>query len=130
MVKITTNADKAKLLRDINSMELGFTCEIKPIHGTRTVTQNAALHASMRELASVLNVAGLTMQTVLKEGTEIEWTEAAVKRYMFHPVSLAMYGKESSAELNTVEMSGAWETMMRHLGEKFGVFVPFGSGND
>jgi len=127
VTKVTTNSEKAQLLRDINAMELGFTVEIKPIHGSRSVSQNSSIHLAFKQIADVLNDAGLHMNTVLKEGTEIPWSGLSVKEMMFKPVSLAMTGKGSTTELSTVEISNAYDVMMKHLGEHFGVFIPFPS---
>ena len=120
--------DKADVIRAINDREGHFTVEINPVHGTRSLNQNSALHASMRTLKDALNDGGFDMKVVLKEGVAIDWTEENVKKYLFQPIMKAMTGKTSSAELNKIELSEVWDTLQRHLGEKVGVYVPLVKG--
>ena len=93
--------------------------------GTRTSKQNRALHLFLRKLAESLNDAGLDMKRVLKEETEIPWTDKSAKEYLWHPVQKAMLGKESTKDLETDEVSAVYEALNRHIASKFGVSVPF-----
>lgn len=89
---------------------------------TRTIQQNAALHAFFAMLANALNDAGLDQRKVLKPSVSIPWTPGAVKEHLWRPVQQAMYQKNSTTELNKhEEITGVHKTLMRHLGEKFGV---------
>lgn len=93
----------------------------------RTNQQNKALHTYYSLLANTLNAAGYDMKRTLKQDVEIPWTPETVKNYLWRPVQSAQLQKESTTELTTREIDAVWETLNRHLGEKFGVFVPFPS---
>ena len=92
---------------------------------TRTLTQNAALHQYCEMVASALNEAGLDMQTVLAEGTEIPWSGHNVKEHIWRTVQRAALGKESTTELSTVEVSEMYDVINRQLSQAFGVVVPW-----
>ena len=98
--------------------------EPKP-KGTRTNKQNGALHLFLRKLSNALNDAGFDMKRVLKEEVDIPWSDKSAKEFLWHPVQKAMFKKESSADLDTDEVSKVYETINRHLANKFGVSVPF-----
>lgn len=93
----------------------------------RTNEQNRALHHFFRLLADSLNMAGLDMKTVLKPEVSIPWTPASVKDHLWRPIQKAMLSKESTTELGKhLDIDGVHSTLMRHLGEKFGVeYIPF-----
>lgn len=92
----------------------------------RTLTQNKALHKFCDLLSKALNDAGLDMRAVMKPEAEIPWTPENVKDNLWRPVQKAMYGKESTTELDTAEVSKVHEALMRHLGQKLGVpYVSF-----
>jgi hypothetical protein len=74
-------------------------------------------------LAEVLNDAGLDMKKTLKPEIDIPWTEENVKNHMWRPIQEAMYEKESTTELSTVEISDVYLVLSRHLSEKFGIHV-------
>ena len=93
--------------------------------GTRTNKQNRALHLWIRQLVLELDNAGLDMKAVLKPEIDIPWTDALAKEYLWKPVQKAMLGKESTKELETGEVSAVYETLSRHMANKFGVSVPF-----
>ena len=93
--------------------------------GTRTTKQNSALHLFLRKLADALNDAGLDMKAVLKPEVEIPWSGDTAKENLWKPVQMAMLGKESTKDLDTVEVSQVYDTLNRHIASKFGVSVPF-----
>ena len=93
----------------------------------RTQQQNRALHLWFRHLAEELNAAGLDMRATLKPEISIPWTGETIKDFLWRPVQKAQLKKESTTELTTSEIDVIWETLNRHLGEKFGVHVPFPS---
>jgi len=126
--KITNSEERMAAIRALNDAALPVVMELSKLPGTRSLSQNSALHASLRTLSDVLNDAGLSMNVVLNEGVEIEWNEKAVKQYLFHPIMKAITGKESSAKLNKIEMTEVYDAMMLHLGQKTGVYVPFVKG--
>jgi methyltransferase-like protein len=91
----------------------------------RTTRQNNALHKYFELLAEALNDAGMDMREVLKPSIDIEWTTNNVKEYLWRPIQMALLKKESTADLNTTDLDKVYETLTRHLGEKFGIYVEF-----
>ena len=72
---------------------------------------------------------GLDQRRVLKPSVSIPWTPIAVKESLFKPIMTAMTQKKSTTELEkTGEIDEVWDTLLRHLGEKFGVeYIPLPS---
>lgn len=97
------------------------------IYPQRTRQQNKALHVLFRELAKELNEAGLDMRRVLKPGIDIPWAAESVKEYLWRPIQKAQLGKQSTTELTTKEIDQVFDTINKHLGEKFGLHVAFPS---
>jgi hypothetical protein len=93
----------------------------------RSLQQNKALHLLFTLLADRLAEAGLDMKKTLKPEVDIAWTPEMVKEYLWRPVQEAQLGKKSTTELTTVEIDRVFETINRHLGEKFGLTVTFPS---
>lgn len=93
----------------------------------RTVKQNRALHKYFGLLADQLNEHGLDMREVLKPGVEIPWSSITVKEYLWRPVQELQLKKESTTELTTKEIDKVFDTINRHIGEKFGIHIPFPS---
>lgn len=91
----------------------------------RTQKQNKSLHKFCEMLAEALNDAGYDMKKVLKPGVEIPWTKESVKNYLWRPIQDAMYDKDSTTELDTVEPSEIHKVLMRHISSKFGIDVPW-----
>jgi len=89
----------------------------------RTSSQNRALHKYLRQVAIDLNEAGYDVRETIK--VPVEFTEHSVKQYMIHPVMMAMFDKDSTADLTVSEMKLLVETMERLLAEKFGVITQF-----
>lgn len=93
----------------------------------RTTLQNKALHLYFQMLGDSLNEAGLDMRKVLEPGVEIPWNKDMVKNYLWRPIQQAQIGKESTTELETQEIDQVFETLNRHLADKFGVHIPWPS---
>lgn len=93
----------------------------------RTSRQNKSLHLLFEMLADELNDAGLDMKKVLKPGVDIPWTKESIKEYIWRPIQQAQLSKKSTTELTTKEIDSVFDTINRHLGEKFGIHVPFPS---
>lgn len=91
----------------------------------RTLTQNRAMHKFFEMLSEDLTLAGLDMKRTLKPGVDIPWTPSMVKEYLWKPIQDAMLEKESTTELSTKEVNTVYETLIRHLGEKFGITTEF-----
>ena len=93
----------------------------------RTKQQNKAIHLFFRQMSDELNEAGLDQRKVLKPGVDIPWTEQAIKEQIWRPVQKAMIGRESTTELSTKDIDKVFDTITRHIGEKFGLFIDFPS---
>lgn len=93
----------------------------------RTSLQNKSLHLFFTQLADQLNEAGLDQRKVLKPGIEIPWDSRTIKEQIFRPVMKAQLGKESTTELTTKEVDQVFETLARHLANKFGITIEFPS---
>jgi hypothetical protein len=92
----------------------------------RTGTQNNSLHLWFEWVATELNLAGYTVQMVLKEKIDLDWTAEMVKELLWRSAQKAILGKQSTTELNKIEdIDKVLEHLNRHLGEKFGIHVPF-----
>lgn len=79
------------------------------------------------QLAEELNDAGLDMRKTLKPTVDIPWNGKTIKEYLWRPIQKAQLGKESTTELTTKEIDLIFETILRHLGDKFGVSLEFPS---
>lgn len=96
--------------------------------GIRTPDQNAALHLYFTMLADELNAAGYTVQLVLKEKIDLDWDKDKVKELLWRPAQQAITGKKSTTSLNKVsDIDEIFEHLNRHIGEKFGIHIPFPS---
>jgi hypothetical protein len=93
----------------------------------RTTQQNRALHKYLTELAGALNSAGLDMRAVLKPGVDIPWNQDMAKEFLWRPIQRVMTDIESTADLDTRDVSAIYEVLNRHIAQKFGVHVEFPS---
>ena len=96
----------------------------------RTDPQNNALHLFCERLAQELNDKGLDMRHTLKEDIDIPWTKENVKNFLWRPIQIAMTDKQSTTELTSGEPSRIHEVLSKHLGEKFGIYIPFPSDEE
>lgn len=93
----------------------------------RTLKQNRALHLLFTHLADALNDAGLDMKKTLKPEVDIPWSGRTVKEYLWRPVMVAQLRKQSTTEMTTKDLDEVFNTLLRHLGQKFGLSVEFPS---
>lgn len=93
----------------------------------RTVQQNKALHVYFSLIANALNDGGYDMRKVLKPEVEIPWSPRAVKEYLWRPVMKIQLQKASTTQMSTTDIDLVFDTINRHLGEKFGIHEPFPS---
>lgn len=100
---------------------------MKKTYPKRTNQQNKALHVLFCLLSENLNEAGLDMRKTLKPAIEISWTPITVKEYLWRPIQEAQLGKRSTTELTTVEIDKVFDTINKHMGEKFGLHTAFPS---
>lgn len=93
----------------------------------RTNQQNRAIHKLFTQMSDTFNTLGLDMKVVLKPEINIWWTPEAIKKELWKPLMKAMYGIDSTTELNTAQVSKVYETIARLIGEKHGVEIEFPS---
>ncbi len=90
----------------------------------RTEAQNRSLHRYFEILSDFLNDAGLDQRRVLKQSVNIPWTREAIKEQLWKPIQELQLAKKSTTELTTKEIDVILDTLISHLGEKFGVTLP------
>ncbi len=93
----------------------------------RTLQQNKALHVYFTLVANALNDAGYDMRKTLKPGIEIPWSGKTVKEYLWKAIQKLQIEKDSTTQLTTKEIDLIFDTLNRHLGEKFGIHEDFPS---
>jgi hypothetical protein len=96
----------------------------------RTIKQNSAMWVFCRDIADRCNAAGYEMQTtspVLSKPIETPWTDRSVMDNIWMTVQTAMFPEktDSSDELDTKEVAPVAETIIRHLGNTYGIHVLF-----
>jgi len=92
----------------------------------RTLRQNNALHLYFGLLADAFNEAGLDMKAVLTT-VDIPWTTASVKEYIWKPIQKLQLQKSSTTELTTKDIDKVFDTINRHISQKFGITEAFPS---
>ena len=125
-----TNADSLnQLLQALMCCQLNgsFRVEIKKIANQRTYLQNSAIHQYLTMLITEFNNSGLTVQQVLSVAIEREWTMLGAKEVIWKPIQQAMFQTDSTTKLSTDQVPKVYDTINRHVGEKFGLYVPFPS---
>lgn len=116
-------------LTTLESYSIKVTVEVSK---RRTGKQRSAIEVFCRELAKLLNDAGLDRVKALKilrksPHIEIPWNQDSVKEDLWRPVQRVVSDKESSADLETDEVSKVYEVLNRHLANQLGVSLPFPS---
>lgn len=104
-----------------------LVCDMKSDKSMRTHLQNRSIHKFFSMLAKALNNAGWDMKRTLTKQADIPWSETTVKEHLWRPIQKAMYNTESTAKLQTEQVSAVYDTLNRHTGEKLGVSIPFPS---
>jgi hypothetical protein len=106
----------------------GKTVELSSVEDKkRTSAQNRALHLYFTQLAEALNNAGLDMRRTLRPDVDIPWNSETVKEHLWRPIQKAELQKESTTKLSTKDIDAVYDTLNRHLGEKFDISVSFPS---
>lgn len=123
----TAKKGKDEIIKLLESAMIKIKPEdITTIHGKRTLQQNKAIHLWLTQLSKALRENGITMQMVLKPGTEIWSTPYLLKELVFKPVMKALFGKKSTTELKSVgEIEDIIDVIDKAIGERGGVSVPF-----
>lgn len=94
--------------------------------GTRTLSQNSSLHVYFDLLAKELNDAGYTVQIVMKQKVDLDWDKEKVKELLWRPAQKAILRKHSTTALGKFsEIDLVYEHLNRHIGEKFGIHIPW-----
>ena len=98
-------------------------------HPNRSLTQNSALHKYCEMVARELENGGHTMQDVVKVITRVEITPTTqnVKEILWREIQKALFGKKSTTELTTAEVSKVYEVMAMFLAREFQISLPFPS---
>ena len=92
----------------------------------RTDKQRNAIEVYCAHVADEMNAAGHGLKAVLEQKVlDVPCTQENMKEIVFKGLTLAMFNKDSTTKLTTVEVNEVYEVMNRWLGEKFGVYVPF-----
>ena len=94
----------------------------------RTPQQQKAIEVFCRELAKALNSEGLDQRKVfekMKEGVDIPWSQESVKETLWRKVQVAMLEKESTADLETDEVSQVYKVLDRWTSQTLGIHVEF-----
>lgn len=90
----------------------------------RTMRQNASLHLWCNEVARELNNAGIDM-SVLVKNLQVVHTKESIKA-IWKAIANAKYGKTSTTQLTTKELTDVYEEMNKMLSE-FGIYLAFPS---
>ena len=101
---------------------------VRGVKATITALQMRSIHLYFSMLADALNAAGLDMKAVmakLSKNAMIPWSASAVKERLWRPVIIDTYGKESTTELETEEVSGAYEALNEVTSSQLGIGVQF-----
>ena len=88
----------------------------------RTLPQNAALHKYCEIMAEKMNDAGISQKELVgkfRDGFELP-VEMHMIKAIFREVGKAMYQKDSTAKLETVEMQKVYQVVDQRLGEVTG----------
>lgn len=107
----------------------GATVEMKEKKGSRTLRQNKAIHLYCEMIAEMLNEIGWTFRFEGLKNTEMElkYTMILVKETIWRPIQIALFGKESTTELSTKEVSEVSEQIEHFFAVKQGIDLPFPS---
>ncbi len=108
----------------------GATVDLTEKKGSRTLKQNSAIHLYCTMIAEILNDYGLTFSyngVSSNKVLEIPYTMILVKETMWKPIQNALFGKKSTTELTTKEVSEIAMPLERFIAENLGVDLPFPS---
>lgn len=93
----------------------------------RTIQQNKALWKYFEALAQEFSDHGLDMKKVLRPEIDIPWNKDTICEFLWKPIMKAQTDKSSTTELTTKEITEIYDTINRHLSEKFGISVEWPS---
>tara|TARA_R110002074_G_scaffold307570_1_gene478418 strand:- start:840 stop:1217 length:378 start_codon:yes stop_codon:yes gene_type:complete len=94
----------------------------------KTDAQRSAVHLWIREVAGVLNDAGLEKRVVIealgKRGIDMPWSEESFKADIYKPIFQSVFAKESTEEASTTDHDKIYNGLIRWFGQEFGVELP------
>jgi len=94
---------------------------------TRTSRQRNALEVWCRQVADLLNDAGITREvhsSIFKLGSlEVDWSQSAVKNEIWRPVQIALCDRESTTDATTVDYVLVHDALVRAFASK-GISLP------
>ena len=95
---------------------------------SRTTTQNKSLHLFFTFIAEELNELGIEYQYTGISGKtfELRYTADLVKEYVWRPIQIALFQKQSTTKLTTKEMNDIIDVITKFFGER-GVVLSFPS---
>ena len=93
----------------------------------RSLRQNAALHLWFQQLSDTFNQDGIDMRAFLKANVDIYWTPYGVKEYIWKVVQKQAFGDDSTTKLTTDKINKIVDFINKHIGEKYGIFIPWPS---
>jgi len=102
--------------------------ELKEKTLTRTLRQNRAIHLYCSMVADELSGMGLMHVYTGLKGVELEirYTQPLVKEIIWKPIQNALFGKESTTDLTTVEVGQVAEHIEMFFAKQ-GIDLPFPS---
>lgn len=96
-----------------------------------TRQQQKSLHKYFELLARELNNSGITIQKFITYSIELNWTKNSVKEIIWRPLQEHITGKKSTTELDKItEIDEIFDTINKHIGTTWGLYVPFPSKGD
>jgi hypothetical protein len=100
---------------------------VRVTNAVRTARQNNALHSTLSEYATKLNDAGIPYKiTIGKKEIEGIWTLENLKA-LFKIIANHLYGTQSTAKLNTAQMSECYKVFAERISANTGVYVAWHS---
>jgi len=91
----------------------------------RTTQQNKALHLFFRQLAAVINEAGLDLTEVLTPAVNVMATEENVKEVLWKPLQKVLLNTKSTTELlKQEEIDKVYDVLNKHFAENFLLTIP------
>lgn len=114
-------------IRELQAEHGYLVISVKRVGAQRTDKQRAAIEVFCRELAKALNDAGFDQRKVLaamKEGVEIPNSQESVKE-LWREIQKALGLPESTAKLETPQVSRVYEVMNRWTAQTFGISMEF-----
>lgn len=102
---------------------------MEPNEEQRTIQQNKSIHKYCTMVAEELSNQGQTMQNVIKHITRVEIhpTKENVKEIIWREIQKALFGKQSTTELNTSQVDKVYQVMSQFLAREFEIDLPFPS---